>query len=147
MSAPNPSPYRPPVDAFARLLNDLMNRLDENARTIADLQRRVLTLEGKPVVVPANPQQIQVRSSEGTVTFTVSNAEFVDFVDLRVNGVGQRCWSPQNTEADKPKFKLEGTTITVGPLAMSAPVRSVEVFTRYDKYTKTSEAGRGIVNM
>ncbi len=134
--------YRPPVDATARFLNDMANRLDDCMRTINDLQRRVMTLEGKDVVVPQNPLQVKLEGS--VLTFTVSNSKYIDFLDIRVNNEWFKFWSPDRVDMPE-KFSLQDTLVTV--ILPPMPVRRLEICTRYDKFTKTSEAGRAVVSM
>ena len=135
MNAPHPA------DVFSCLIKDLQHRLDDATRTINDLTRRVATLEGKPIITPMNPEHIHL-DAENHLVCTVGNADYVEFVDIRVNGATWlRFWA--DWTGQQPPFARNGTTLLFTLPPSVGSVKSVEVFTRYDRHTQTSEAGRG----
>lgn len=141
MNTPAPHPLDR-ADAFTCLIKDMYHRLDDATHIIHDLTKRVATLEGKPIIAAMNPEQIRLEANNRLVC-TVGNADFVEFVDMCVNG---SAWLRFWAEGQQPLFIREATTLIFQLPPHVSPINSMEIFTRYDRHTQTSEAGRASVS-
>jgi hypothetical protein len=142
-----------PIPDMNGFMASLLNRIQSQDQDIQHLKRRVCELTNavnqlesvkdakdanEPVVTPQNPKNVSYDATR--VKFGVDNAQYVEFVDIRVDETTwvQR-WAPWSPNPGQ-KFDLSGSIITVD-IAPVVANTSLEIFTRYDKFTKNTNAG------
>jgi hypothetical protein len=126
----------PDLPVLHNFFTTLCNRLDNQAKEICQLKKRVAELE-QPVVTPMNPYAIQF--SNRMLSFTLDNAKYLDFVDIRIDGT---TWEQQWAKT----FKVVGNVVSVD-LSKYEVKESLEIFTRYDTHTKSADAGHAFFTL
>ncbi len=114
-------------------------RLDKQRDVIRTLESRVQFMENglKQLIRPMNPYNITFLN--GILTFTLNNADFMEFVDIQIDDATWVQFWAQWT--DRPiKFTVNKNVVTVD-LSAQTVKNNLKIFSRYDCYTGTSAAG------
>jgi hypothetical protein len=96
-------------------------------------------LVAAPVITPENP--INVTYDGRYIIFDLPNtAQYLDFVDVLIGGNYYRGWAdPSSVGVGEFHLGIVGTTVTVQLPVLVTGV--VQIITRYDKYTNSSDNG------
>jgi hypothetical protein len=128
-------------DFIQREIHIIHERLNNQAAAIKVLFERFEEVNA-PLVTPMDPQNVKLETD--ILTFELGNAKFLEFVDIKIdNGIFEQFWASW-TDRDN-KFKIEDNLVTVQLFLV--PTKSLEIFTRYDKFTKNSNAGRATLTL
>jgi len=116
-------------------------RLNRQANAIKTLFQMVESLTQEPVV-PQNPELISF--SDNVLTFKLSNVKYLEFVDIKTDDEKwEQLWATWTNRC--PKFEVSNDVVTLK--IQNTPTKSLEIFTRYDKFTKNSDAGHLRINL
>ena len=130
------------MDEFIqREIQIIHERLNNQAAAIKVLFERFESLNA-PVITPMDPKNVKLEKD--ILTFELGNAKFLEFVDIKIDDeIWEQFWASW-TDRDN-KFKIEDNLVTVQLFLV--PTKSVEIFTRYDKFTKNSNAGHATLTL
>lgn len=110
-------------------------RLNRQANAIKNLFQMVESLTQEPVV-PQNPELISF--SNNVLTFKLSNVKYLEFVDIKIDDEKwEQFWAIWTNRC--PKFEVKDNVVSI--TLKQTPTKSLNIFTRYDKFTKSSDAG------
>ncbi len=116
-------------------------RLNRQANAIKTLFQMVESLTQEPVT-PQNPELISF--SNNVLTFKLSNVKYLEFVDVEIDEEKwEQFWASWTDR--EPKFEVNNDVVTLN--LQSIPCKSIQIFTRYDKFTKNSDAGHLRINL
>jgi hypothetical protein len=126
------------------ILRQCFNKHSMAIRNIIDYVNVLETVLIHPVKC-MSPTDVEYKDS--LLTFKVDNARLVEFVDIRVNeDKWVQFWSRWSKRGQP--FDLDADTNTIRiKLINDTPITSLEIFTRYDKFTNSSDAGRTVVQL
>lgn len=130
------------MDEFIqRELQIIHERLNNQANAIKVIFERFEEVNA-PLVTPMDPMNVKLETD--ILTFELGNAKFLEFVDIKIDdGIFEQFWAPW-TDRDN-KFKFEDNLVTVQLFLV--PTKSIEIFTRYDKFIKNSNAGHAVLTL
>jgi hypothetical protein len=139
VAAADISDMKTQLQNLSNAVNVAHARLDKQRDVIRTLESRVQFMENglKQLIRPMNPYNITFLN--GILTFTLNNADFMEFVDIQIDdAIWVQFWAQWT---DRPiKFTVNKNVVTVD-LSAQTVKNNLKIFSRYDCYTGTSAAG------
>ena len=125
----------------------LRERLNRQAMAIKDLVNYVNVLETVLIHPVKCMSPTDVSYENDLLTFKVDNARLVEFVDIRINeDKWVQFWSRWSNREQPFDLDADTNTIRIN-LVNDVEIKSLEIFTRYDKFTNSSDAGRTLFEL
>ncbi len=126
------------------ILRESLNRQGMTIKNIMDYVNVLETVLIHPVKT-IDPTDVHYEND--LLTFNVANARLVEFIDIRINeDKWVQFWSRWSNRDQSFELDADTNTIRIN-LTNDTPITSLEIFTRYDKFTNSSDAGRTVVQL